>query len=352
MYSDGSSSTKYQVGETGIQFSIVDGNNFMINSPKVSDSGTYLCRAENVINFDTALASVIVVPKLHFTVSPPTNVTVMSGNSLILPCQADSANLPVVVTWSRANGQQLTARHRALANGSLVIEKAYQFDQGIYTCHARNLIAVRTINVTVRVTSLGSCSDIRQAGFTVSKIYYISPGGLAPFAVYCDMRDKNGVGVTVISHDSEERGLVSGGEYPGTFQRKVNYNGYNKQQLVSLIDTSTNCEQFLKYECYGSVLLDGDNNDYGWWVSRDGVKMNYWGGAPPGSQKCACGVSKSCSSSRYPCNCDTNENVWGEDSGILTDKSTLPVSELRFGDTGDKGEKGYYTLGKLKCYNA
>lgn len=326
----------------------------MINSSKVSDTGTYSCRAENVINFDTASASVIVVPKLRFTVSPPANVMVLTGNSLILPCRADSTSVPVMVTWSRANGQQLTARHQTLANGSLVIEKAHHVDQGIYTCYARNLVAMRTINVTVRVISVGSCSDVRQAGFSVSKTYYISPGGLPPFAVYCDMRDKNAVGVTVISHDSEERALVSGKESPGSFQRKIKYQGYSKQQLVSLIDASTNCEQFIKYECYGSMLLNGNNNDYGWWVSRDGVKMNYWGGAPPGSQKCACGVNKSCSSSRFPCNCDTNEYVWREDSGILTDKSTLPVTELRFGDTGDigDGEKGYYTLGKLKCYNA
>ena len=328
---------------------IVDGNSLMINSSKASDSGTYLCRAENVINFDTASARVLVVPKIHFTASPPTNVTVVKGNSIILPCQADSANFPVVVTWSRANGQQLTARHRTLANGSLVTEKASQADQGIYTCYARNLLTVRTVNVTVRVIALDSCSAVRQAGFSVSKNYNISPGGLVPFAVYCDMSDKNGVGVTVISHDSEDRALVSERESPGSFQRKINYNGYSKQQLVSLIDASTKCEQFIKYECFGSVLLDGD---YGWWVSRDGVKMNYWGGAPPGSQKCACGVNNSCSSSLYLCNCDANDGVWGEDSGILTDKSTLPVSELRFGDTGDWGEKGYYTLGKLKCYNA
>ena len=107
--------------------------------------------------------------------------------------------------------------------------------------------SVRTINVSLRVIFLGSCSDLRQAGFSVSKIYYISPGGLAPIAVYCDMRDKYGVGVTVISHDSEERALVSGFEIQGSFQRKISYNGYNKQQLISLIDASTNCEQFIKY---------------------------------------------------------------------------------------------------------
>ena len=125
----------------------------------------------------------------------------------------------MVVTWSRANGQQLIARYRILTNGSLVmIGKATQVDQGIYTCYARNLVAVRTVNVSLRVIFLGSCSDLRQAGFSVSKTYYFIPGGLAPFAVYCDMRDKNGVGVTVISYDSEERALVSGFVIQGSFK--------------------------------------------------------------------------------------------------------------------------------------
>ena len=45
------------------------------------------------------------------------------------------------------------------------------------------------------------------------KQYVIDPdgeGGLPPFNVTCDMNDKNGVGVTVISHDSENRTLVDG----------------------------------------------------------------------------------------------------------------------------------------------
>jgi len=35
---------------------------------------------------------------------------------------------------------------------------------------------------------------------------------------------------------------------------------------------------------------------------------------------------------------------------LLTEKSDLPVTQLRFGDTGDSREQGYHTLGKLKCY--
>lgn len=44
------------------------------------------------------------------------------------------------------------------------------------------------------------------------------------------------------------------------------------------------------------------------------------------------------------CNCDKDNQTWIEDSGYLTDKNTLPVTELKFGDTGSSHEKGYYTL--------
>ena len=122
----------------------------------------------------------------------------------------------MVVTWSRSNGPQLTARHRTLANGSLVIEKASLADQGTYICIARKFLASLDFCVGVNIYSPSSCGEIKRAGFSESKTYLISPKGLTPFAVHCDMRDKNGIGVTVISHDSEARTLVSGFENPGT----------------------------------------------------------------------------------------------------------------------------------------
>ena len=61
--------------------------------------------------------------------------------------------------------------------------------------------------------------------------------------------------------------------------------------------------------------------------------MTYWGGASPGSGKCACGMNNSCADPRYRCNCDKNDSVWREDSGLLTDKTKLLVKQLRFGDT-------------------
>ena len=87
-------------------------------------------------------------------------------------------------------------------------------------------------------------------------------------------------------------------------------------------------------------------------MSRDGAVMKYWGGAEPGSNNCLCGMTNICisRSETDKCNCDNNVDIWTEDSGYLTDKSTLPVSELRFGDTGAYDEYGFHTLGKLKCW--
>ena len=64
-------------------------------------------------------------------------------------------------------------------------------------------------------------------------------------------------------------------------------------------------------------------------------------------------MTKSCADPSKVCNCDKNDAVWREDSGLLADKSTLPVKELRFGDRGTFAgfdEKDYHILGKLRCY--
>ena len=74
-------------------------------------------------------------------------------------------------------------------------------------------------------------------------------------------------------------------------------------------------------------------------MSRDSTKMTYWGGASPGSGKCACGMNNTCANPNEGCNCDKNDNVRRKDSGLITDKTRLPVKQLRFGDTGGNNEK-------------
>ncbi|XP_048585749.1 uncharacterized protein LOC5500783 isoform X2 [Nematostella vectensis] len=198
-----------------------------------------------------------------------------------------------------------------------------------------------------------SCSAIKSTSPQSSSGTYSidpdGPGGESAFHVYCDMTDKGGVGVTVISHDSESRTYVHDGlpDSPGSYSRPVTYYNANWNQLKKLTDVSTNCEQYIQWECYDTVFI---THGYAWWVSRDNAKMTYWGGATPGSNKCACGMTSSCANPSRGCNCDSNDETWRSDGGLLTDKASLPVREMRFGDFDSPNEAGYHTLGKLKCY--
>ena len=273
----------------------------------------------------------------------------MIGSTFRLPCVAES-DLSNKVTWTRNDKLSLPVDSNVLLNGTLVLQNIKKSHEGIYTCRATN--ALTTIQAKVRINApvtVTFCSMIRKHASNVSGNYVIDPdgeGGLAPFTVFCDMIDKNGVGVTVVSHDSESRTLVNGYNSQGSYSRDIHYTGASLSQLASLTRVSSHCEQFIEYECYDSVLLY-NNNPYGWWVSRDSTKMTYWGGASV-SGKCACGMTNSCANPSYGCNCDKNDNVWREDSGLLIYKSHLPVRQLRFGNTGGSIEKGYPHTGKIE----
>ena len=172
-----------------------------------------------------------------------------------------------------------------------------------------------------------------------------------PFTVFCNMTNKNGVGVTTFSHDSEKSTHVSGYESRGEYRKIITYNDLTMEQIVNVVNASRYCEQFIKWHCRNAGLYLMNSSPDSWWVSRQGYKMDYWGGATPGSKKCACGITNTCLDPTRTCNCDAaHGDEWHDDSGLLVDKKYLPVSEMRFGDTGHTTEEGYHTLGKLLCW--
>ena len=322
----------------------------VITGVRKSDSGLYTCRAENLLGSVTASEQLMVFTALSFVRKPPEKVEGYIGSSVQLSCEARSESR---VMWQYNGDPNLPSGVHLKSNDSLLIPKLSKSLEGRYTCIAQN--ELRSVEASSLVLVKGhapSCSAIKKWVSGESGSYVIDPdgpGGVAPFTAHCDMRDQNGVGVTVISHDSESRTHVTGFLAAGSYSRNVLYSGADLSQLASLTAVSAHCEQFIKYECRHSVL-SYRRRPFGWWVSRDQRKMTYWGGASPGSDKCACGMTNSCADRSERCNCDKNDNVWREDSGPLTEKSALPVTQLRFGDTGGSDEQGYHTLGKLKCY--
>ena len=67
---------------------------------------------------------------------------------------------------------------------------------------------------------------------------------------------------------------------------------------------------------------------------RTGGVADYFGGASPGSQSCACGMNATCVKEDLMCNCDINDAEWRQDDGYLTYKDDLPVYAFVAGDTG------------------
>ena len=330
---------------------VVDGNLTIRNITK-TDKGDYVCSAKNFFGQDSVVAQLIVIDRLTFTLTPPLKVTVSQSSNLLLNCEAQGN---IEITWKRT-GKGLPHSHLIYSNGTLLLRSVVTNDAGTYSCVAKNALrSVETTSVVEVYNKPLSCSSIKSGhSGSSSGNYIIDPdgkGGVASFSVYCDMSDKGGVGVTVISHDSESRthvNNVSPGCFPqGCYSKNVTYTGVGTAQLAALTQVSQNCEQFIKFECNGDVLFI--ENSYAWWVSRNGTRMNYWGGAIGYNNMCACGVTNSCSNGRK-CNCNNRADGWREDSGLLTDKSALPVSQIRLGDLDQSHEEGYHTLGKLKCY--
>ena len=326
---------------------VVDGNLTIRNIAK-TDKGDYVCSAKNFLGQDSVVAQLIVIDRLTFTLTPPLKVTVSQSSNLLLKCAAQGN---IEITWKRT-GKGLPHSHLIYSNGTLLLRSVITNDAGTYTCVAKNALrSVEATSVVEVYNKPSSCSSIKSGhSGSSSGNYIIDPdgkGGVAPFSVYCDMSDKGGVGVTVISHDSESRTHASGYECPGCYCKDVTYTGVSTTQLAALTGVSHNCEQFIKFECKNDVAFIADG--FAWWVSRDGTRMNYWGGARGRNNMCACGITNSCSNGRK-CNCYNSAGGWREDSGLLTDKSTLPVTQIRLGDLSASREEGYHTIGKLKCY--
>ena len=334
---------------------VVNGTLKIYNVEK-TDGGTYLCNTKNIIGSKTVTALVVIFFPLRFKIRPPQELTpVININvrTLRLPCLAES-DLKPTITWTKDGKPSLPVDSDVLQNGTLILRNIKKSHEGSYICKATNTLTTIETKVKINVAAT-SCSVIKKYVSNKSGNYVIDPdgeGGLAPFTVFCDMTDKSGVGVTVVSHDSESRTYVhqvSGWGAQGSYSRDIHYTGASLSQLASLTRVSLHCEQFIKYECHRSVLLL-NNSPYGWWVSRDSQKMRYWGGASVAG-KCACGMTNSCANTYYGCNCDKEDAVLREDSGLLTDKTKLPVKQLRFGDLRDTHSNfGYHTLGKFKCY--
>ncbi|XP_071117872.1 A disintegrin and metalloproteinase with thrombospondin motifs adt-1-like isoform X3 [Haliotis cracherodii] len=203
-----------------------------------------------------------------------------------------------------------------------------------------------------------TCSEWGVRGLLSNTMADIDPdeaeGLLEPTRVYCDMTSQNGAGVTVIGHDSEEEEEVVGYEGAGEYVLGLNYN-VTLDHAIAIIDASENCRQFVQWRCKAALIHNPNGNGIitTGWRNRTGGIADYFGDATPGSGMCTCGMTQSCADPTLACNCDMNDDVWREDSGYLSYRPDLPVTEFIAGDTGDDGtEAGAFSVGPVECFGA
>ena len=195
-----------------------------------------------------------------------------------------------------------------------------------------------------------ACEYYRAMGLKTSMRCLIdSAGDGDPYTALCNVTDDPKRTYTIINHNKMTKIRVSEANIIGThYKHEITYsNSISERQIIKLIENSKECRQHIRFHCRGSKLLNTPRGPtHAFWLSRDGERQDYWGGAEPGSKKCACGMT-SCEGTAKFCNCDIKDNQWRVDEGYLTDKSTLPVTGLEF---NKKSAKSDFTLGPLECW--
>nr|XP_046219038.1 contactin-associated protein-like 5 [Oncorhynchus gorbuscha] len=195
-----------------------------------------------------------------------------------------------------------------------------------------------------------SCEAYRLTGGS-SGFFSVDPDGsgpLGPTQVYCNMTEDKVW--TVVTHNSTDPVRVQGSTLQKPYVMKFNYSA-SPEQLMALVAGSVQCRQEVMYGCRKSRLFNTrDGTPLSWWVDQGGERRTYWGGFLPGVQQCSCSLEENCMDMNYFCNCDADTDSWANDTGVLSYKEHLPVSEIVIGDTNRTGSEALYRIGPLRCY--
>ncbi|XP_069861249.1 hemicentin-2 [Dipodomys merriami] len=125
-----------------LRFGLQNGS-LTIRRAELEDAGQYQCLAENEVGSVKKVLTLVLQSAPVFQMEPQ-DVTVRSGEDVVLQCQATGEPAPTI-EWLRA-GRPLQAgpRLQMLSDGSLWLERTQAGDAGTYECVAHNLLGSAT----------------------------------------------------------------------------------------------------------------------------------------------------------------------------------------------------------------
>ncbi|XP_061539337.1 LOW QUALITY PROTEIN: hemicentin-1 [Phycodurus eques] len=146
---------------TGGSFTVLPNGGLQITKASVSNSGTYICVAQNPAG--TALGKTKLRVQVPPVISSETQKYLAPvDSSVMLQCHSDGVP-PPSVTWHK-DGQPLgeSVRQRVLGSGSLQIAFIQPGDTGRYTCTAANAVGSTSLEMSLTVQIPPSIHDLAQ----------------------------------------------------------------------------------------------------------------------------------------------------------------------------------------------
>ncbi|XP_019468810.1 peroxidasin homolog isoform X2 [Meleagris gallopavo] len=238
------------------RITITPSGGLYIQNVKQEDSGEYTCFATNSVGNIHATAYIIVQALPQFTVTPQ-DKTVIEGQTVDFPCEAQGYPQPVIA-WTKGGGQlSVDRRHLVLSSGTLRISRVALHDQGQYECQAVNIIGSQRIvvylTVQPRVTPVFASvpSDMTVEVGTNVQIPCSAQGEPEPVITW----NKDGVQVTESGkfHVSPEGyltirdvGTADEGRYECVARNTIGYSSVSMVLSVNVPNVSRNGDPFVQ----------------------------------------------------------------------------------------------------------
>ncbi|KAK3105571.1 hypothetical protein FSP39_000840 [Pinctada imbricata] len=203
------------------------------------------------------------------------------------------------------------------------------------------------------------CHEIKMAGKDKNPlhndVYAIDPdgsGGVQLFAVTCDFKTNEEIGITevpIIKFGEPVKFNVVGELDPESNSYAISYPDATPEQINTLTVNSEFCYQEVQYKCTETPLINGNSPPYGYLNTYESSQSPSFGtGTYSNVSGCACTLTQTCPEGKS-CHCDAKGPMTAYDYGKITDNSILPVTRVSLGGQTTDTANAELTLTNVRC---
>ncbi|KAK3745618.1 hypothetical protein QZH41_013723 [Actinostola sp. cb2023] len=138
----------------------------MIKNSNGSDTGTYVCKARNILGTFSYKTHILIQVYVQFT-TLPSNITVVQGENVQLSCRASGVPAPTI-TWYRNDGCPMPLQYN-VDKGDLHILNISKEEEWTFVCLATNVLGSKTTEATVTVNVFPEITSFLDHVITINE---------------------------------------------------------------------------------------------------------------------------------------------------------------------------------------